>query len=122
MATHQIYVDTPLEKLYRPIRLLQIPKEEASGSFRYTLASFPLTKSPSYHALSYAWMDPTETRGITVASSTVDISLNLFNFLSQNTLLKAGDWIWIDALCIDQGNIPERNDQVKRMRDIYSNV
>ena len=26
---------------------------------------------------------------------------------------------WIDALCIDQKNIPERNAEVKRMREIY---
>lgn len=27
--------------------------------------------------------------------------------------------IWIDAICIDQSNIPERNYQVQQMRDIY---
>ena len=32
----------------------------------------------------------------------------------------AGVWLWIDALCIDQTNIPERNDQVTRMRDLYA--
>ncbi|KEZ42283.1 hypothetical protein SAPIO_CDS6144 [Scedosporium apiospermum] len=29
-------------------------------------------------------------------------------------------YIWIDALCIDQNNIPERNAQVAMMRDIYA--
>ena len=29
------------------------------------------------------------------------------------------DHFWVDALCIDQNNIPERNAQVSRMKDIY---
>ncbi|KAI8630262.1 heterokaryon incompatibility [Xylariaceae sp. FL1651] len=28
--------------------------------------------------------------------------------------------LWIDALCISQSDIPERNSQVTRMRQIYS--
>jgi len=27
--------------------------------------------------------------------------------------------IWIDAVCINQNDVEERNVQVKRMRDIY---
>jgi hypothetical protein len=28
-------------------------------------------------------------------------------------------YYWIDALCMDQSNIPERNDQVERMGDVF---
>jgi hypothetical protein len=28
--------------------------------------------------------------------------------------------IWVDAICITQGDIAERNKQVTRMRDIYT--
>jgi hypothetical protein len=31
----------------------------------------------------------------------------------------ADSWFWIDALCINQNDIDERNHQIKRMIDIY---
>jgi hypothetical protein len=32
---------------------------------------------------------------------------------------KTPTYYWIDALCMDQSNIPERNDQVERMGDVF---
>ncbi|CAG7556529.1 unnamed protein product [Fusarium equiseti] len=34
----------------------------------------------------------------------------------------ASVWFWIDAICINQEDIPERNAQVLRMKDIYENA
>jgi hypothetical protein len=30
--------------------------------------------------------------------------------------------MWVDAICIDQGDIPERNEQTAKMREIYQNA
>ena len=38
----------------------------------------------------------------------------------QARSLKAGDPVWIDAVCIDQDNTDKKNAQVGRMHDIYS--
>ncbi|KAF2820641.1 hypothetical protein CC86DRAFT_449272 [Ophiobolus disseminans] len=32
---------------------------------------------------------------------------------------KTPTYYWVDALCMDQSNVPERNDQVERMGDVY---
>lgn len=39
--------------------------------------------------------------------------------LSEGGEFKAGLKLWVDALCINQDDFPERNREVKRMRDIY---
>lgn len=28
-------------------------------------------------------------------------------------------YLWIDQICINQGDLPERGDQVRRMREVY---
>jgi hypothetical protein len=33
--------------------------------------------------------------------------------------VEVGCKVWCDALCINQGSIPERNSEIKRMRDLY---
>ena len=57
---------------------------------------------------------------------TILVTENLYNFLSLFARDPANyplprPW-WIDALCIDQENVLERNDQVLRIRDLYSDA
>lgn len=47
---------------------------------------------------------------------------NLYKFLKSYRQTLKRKYLWIDALCIDQGNIPERNHQVAQMTSIYSNA
>jgi hypothetical protein len=66
----------------------------------------------------------------------VMVRKNLYEFLARH-LYEARDqaaiegkslllpefyFCWIDALCIDQSNVAERNHQVQLMKDIYSKV
>ncbi|KAI1660845.1 HET-domain-containing protein [Daldinia decipiens] len=73
-----------------------------------------------YVALSYVWGDSTTTDTILVDGYKIGIAANLSAALrdirNKTRILR----IWIDALCIDQRNIPERNRQVALMGDIYS--
>jgi hypothetical protein len=45
---------------------------------------------------------------------------NLFRFLVEARRTGLSDWLWIDAISIDQFNTAERNVQVRRMSSIYS--
>ncbi|XPS68715.1 hypothetical protein M3J09_001001 [Ascochyta lentis] len=47
---------------------------------------------------------------------------NLGTFLRYARMTQLDDWLWIDALCIDQTNVSERNHQVQQMGTIYSNA
>jgi hypothetical protein len=47
---------------------------------------------------------------------------NLYDFLVHCAIDSSTDlqgYLWIDALCIDQGNIQERSEQVKLMSRVY---
>ena len=75
-----------------------------------------------FMALSYTWGDPTNVREIMVNGQPFSVTLNLeacLRVLRRKDYIKAGWKVWIDAICINQEDIIERGDEVKRMREIY---
>jgi hypothetical protein len=52
----------------------------------------------------------------------VQIGWNLWTFLHRfRQVYPRGEfWLWIDALCINQSKVQERNHQVGQMKDIYT--
>ena len=50
------------------------------------------------------------------------IRANLWSFLSRLRSHNYHDYLWCDAICIDQGNNRERNHQVQLMSQIYRNA
>jgi hypothetical protein len=76
-----------------------------------------------FEALSYTWGDEGVARSILVNGNRRDVPRNLEEALRALRGLREtqlGMCYWVDSLCIDQENVKERNEQVKRMRDIYS--
>ena len=77
-----------------------------------------------YIAVSYAWGDPTPKHQIFVDGEPRLIAENLWQFLRQaeeDTEL-VSEWLWIDALSIDQTNAEERRHQVGIMSRIFSDA
>lgn len=75
-----------------------------------------------YVALSYTWGDPTDTRNIILNGHQTAIGANLesaLRVLRDKQPIKLGYQMWVDALCINQRDIVERGQEVKRMRKIY---
>ncbi|RYC60279.1 hypothetical protein CHU98_g5932 [Xylaria longipes] len=75
-----------------------------------------------YEALSYVWTprgSPIEATPIQVDDKTIYIGSNLRVALYNLRYLDKPRTLWIDALCIDQSSVVERNQQVAFMRDIY---
>jgi hypothetical protein len=73
-----------------------------------------------YTALSYVWGNANNKRTTYLNEIPFEITVNLLDALDDlrdehNTLR-----LWVDAICIDQANILERNQQVALMRQIYS--
>ena len=99
------------------ITLLEPRDEDAIVECR--LEHVSLTSLLKYKALSYCWGDATDTKEIIVNDCAIRITANLEEALRRLRLSESGSFIWIDALCIDQMNIDERDWQVLRMRDIY---
>jgi hypothetical protein len=78
--------------------------------------------SGRYLALSYTWGPVTQTRTIIVNGVAVEITTKLHAALVQ---LRSTEWVrrgikvWADALCINQGDLDERESQVSITREIY---
>jgi hypothetical protein len=75
----------------------------------------------SYEALSYHWGKNDVSRRIEVNGAHHEITLNLHAALCHLRLPDQDRVLWVDAICIDQGNeaLAERSHQVRHMTQIY---
>lgn len=108
------------------IRLLVL--EDRRRSVEYSLTHVSIHTAPTFYASSYAWIDDSlfpstevylqhyiQIDGCTVAiGSNLSAALDSWRSHTFNHIP-----LWVDALCIDQHNIPECNEQVQRIYSIY---
>lgn len=84
------------------------------------MSVIPLTESEPFDALSYVWGNPSIKDGSMVCNGhTIDITPNLWAALTQIWRNWPQKRLWVDAVCINQQDIPERNQQVTMMGAIY---
>ena len=77
-------------------------------------------KSPRYGALSYAWANVTATSSITVnGCDCFKVVESVHGALRQLRRRHIPTLVFVDAICINQANILERNVQVSMMGRIY---
>ena len=100
------------------IRILKILPGLPDDTVSCELKHVP-RQDDGYVCLSYMWGDESDCHPITVNGKRHLVRRNLWNFLRLARKLKISDWLWIDAVCIDQSNIDERNHQVQQMAAIY---
>ncbi len=101
-------------------RLLTLLPGKKSDPLACELFSVDVNNAPTFEAISYVWGDPHNAKPIICSQATLFITINLFNILQ--TLRHSQDvrLVWADAICIDQGDVKERNHQVGIMGMIYS--
>ncbi|KAH6882558.1 heterokaryon incompatibility protein-domain-containing protein [Alternaria rosae] len=104
------------------IRLLTIsPILSAEGLIQCSISHTTIDHAP-YRCLSYAWGDPEPKQLVLMNGGYFYVQPNLFEFLkvTRADTARTTHRYWIDAVCIDQNNTPERNYQVMQMGRIYS--
>ena len=117
------YSTVPISHLQREIRLVELQRNEPMQKIKCVLRSYPVVgPHPPYIALSYAWGRNVHYADIELNGYTFSVGRNLWHFLNQMRSSKQFDVYWIDAICIDQKSLQERNHQVQMMRQIYSNA
>lgn len=95
------------------------------AKLRITIRTTALLKTsvPEYEALSYTWGSAKRRACVYIqeaeGESTLSITQNLAEALQELRYEDKPRTLWIDAICVDQSNIPERGHQVIRMADIY---
>ncbi|UKZ96275.1 uncharacterized protein TrAFT101_011074 [Trichoderma asperellum] len=72
-----------------------------------------------YEALSYTWGPTGGHHSIVVNDQRMGITANLHLALMNLRYPHSDRILWVDAVCIDQSNVKERNHQVAHMSDIY---
>jgi hypothetical protein len=122
-----------LDSLSRQIRLLQLlPFQNIWGApppwyelahIQYKLIYANLDAFPEYEDLSYTWGSSGSDVKIEVDGQVISVRANLAYALAalRDSVPRV---LWVDALCIDQQNIEERNHQVgeiyRQVRQIMS--
>ncbi|KAF8854517.1 HET-domain-containing protein [Acephala macrosclerotiorum] len=109
----------PLDSHGKEIRLVTLQQGRSSDAIHCNLSIVSLKEVPSYQALSYAWGDPTSTVQIYLDGRPHQATTNLESALRHLRLATASRVLWIDALCINQGDTLERNSQVMHMNGVY---
>ena len=121
-AMGEIYARAPFSPSMREIRLVTIESGNFTDEIRCSLKVVPLDAAGDYETLSYTWGDPTVTERIRLGGSAFNVTSNLADALRHLRNKEDPRIIWIDAICINQADIAERNTQVQMMRSIYSNT
>ncbi|RYP37670.1 hypothetical protein DL768_010843 [Monosporascus sp. mg162] len=105
------------------IRLLhlhpRLPFHPVTGSLLVTTLGCP--DRPRYEVISYTWgKDTTKNRTLTVDGKAFLCTTATYQALRDSTSWWLSRYVWIDYVCIDQGDKLEKNYQVGCMKYIYS--
>jgi hypothetical protein len=105
------------------IRLLALePSTNEFAPIVCRLYSRPRDSGESYEALSYTWGKASKGLAITVNQHAFPVTDNLYAALRRLRRWDCTRKLWVDALCINQGDLHERAAQVKRMGKVYENA
>jgi hypothetical protein len=120
---HQI----PIPRPYGPsqlasdsIRLVHLLPGVEADMINCRTEEVTLSQVPQYFAISYTWGPPKETDIIALNGQPFSIRRNLWDLLQHFRLPHQSRTLWIDAICINQSSIPERNAQVRIMGRIFA--
>lgn len=75
-----------------------------------------------YEAISYVWGSTQDVGFITCQGLEVEVRANLVQALLQVRYINEPRTLWVDALCINQHDVPEKSVQVNMMGEIYSHA
>lgn len=97
--------------------LVKVPGTQ-DRDLRFRFIDFVPSLAPSYTAVSYAWGRDQATETIYVDNKPIEIRPNLWACL--HILRREWTYIWADAVCINQEDTAEKNQQVRLMEQIYA--
>ena len=112
---------TPLSSDVNAIRLLHVQPADSNNVVK-CLMSDSIVGRDDYIALSHVWGEETATFQIEVDGNAFWIRPNLFAFLRHAQAHLRNTYLWIDAICVDQSNIEEKNRQIPLMGQIFANA
>ncbi|KAI0476378.1 heterokaryon incompatibility protein-domain-containing protein [Xylariaceae sp. FL0804] len=127
-SSYQTLVQVPHVREFRLIKL----HDDHSNVLSCELRQYKIHQAPPFLALSYTWKGPFDstewaaapTENIMVDGRPTAVGKNLAMALKalRDWHADHDDFIWADAICIDQANFNERAYQVSIMGDIFGSA
>ena len=105
----------------RSIRLLHLFPSSRDSALECSLDEVSLDQAPDFHALSYVWGEPDVSGGtyLLCSGKRIVVTPNCAAALIHLRHEAGPRVLWIDAVCINQASLGEKNHQVPLMGDIY---
>jgi hypothetical protein len=121
--TNQAYTYTSLQHS-DSIRLLELLPGVKGSPLSCNLTEVRRGNRPQYEALSYAWGEPVFSQTVQEVASCkrLSITFNLHTALQAIRHGHASRVLWVDAICINQLNVEEKNHQVASMEKIFGDA
>lgn len=115
------------EYSYLPPDMIRLLYFRPSPKFTPTRVTFGLLqvriddpKCPTYEALSYRWSSTAGWEKVICDGRILVISSNCCRALKRLSKEKPNRLLWVDAICINQRDLAEKNNQLPLMSKIYS--
>lgn len=106
----------------KEIRLIRANSRNQDGDIlTFEVTSASLDAPPEYTALSYVWESSEKVASVMLNGRPLPVTRSLYRLLTRARVLRDA-YMWVDAICINQEDISERNAQVQLMGDVYSNA
>lgn len=102
-----------------PGRIANVNDKSQKDIISLRITQYAIHRLPQYVAISYTWGSAFATRPIRVNGRPFHVRQNLWHLLWHLRQRGESRFLWIDALCIDQKNLEERNFHVQLMGNIY---
>jgi hypothetical protein len=119
---HTPFVHAPFKSPDSELRLLVLEPGKEDADLHCQLTTVSSVSARHYEALSYCWGTEESTVRIFVCGKDMQVKPNLEHALKNLRREKRHRIIWVDAICINQSDVSEKNQQVPRMKIIYENA
>ena len=107
----------------RFIRLIKLsPAWNKSAPLRISNKIVCIDNFTGYECLSYTWDGQMPDRPISCDRKRMLVTANAEAAMRRLRQKHRPRWLWIDAICINQACVEEKNVQVSMMADIYRNA
>jgi hypothetical protein len=116
-SNSRVYSPLPSAKSIRLLRLEAGVEREPISCSLIIIDNYAL--APEYHAISYCWGDVNDASEITCNGWPFSVTKSLHGALVRLRDKPQSHLLWADAICINQPDNLERNQQVSIMRQIY---
>ncbi|RGP76883.1 ankyrin repeat [Fusarium longipes] len=102
-----------------PIRIIELYPGNPGDLLAFELEEVSLLSPLSFEALSYEWQEKIGTIPVQCDGQKIFVTPNCKAAMEKLRLRDKSRYLWIDAICINQADDQERNQQVAIMANIY---